>query len=511
MFLSSGGHAYPAGGIDVVPFIEDFASLFERPTGLGEDWPPTQVTYLGIYLDILGCKTIVVERHYLDRDYVDDVSVFYARSLRNYPNHCQRLHFFSEAFDDKHLHELIATASRGDLAAAEQRLQAGYLGFSVIRPLPGCPIGRTVLATFGTRAQDGSARAFDAIRRYDVNLAVFNLSIDGLVFQQQDQGVSACATTALWSALHKVAFLEGLALPTPAVITQSASRYVLHGGRPLPSDGLTSHQMCEAIRATGLSPLMIRPVDPDVDKAEIATYLDSGFPVVLALQSIEGGDGHAVCAVGQKVGAIPPRTDPAILFRPTSNAVKAYYVHDDRLGPYALAEIIGYTIPNPRQGAPPVTMTALMIKWPSKEDWELSFLKAAIVAVPVKLRLTATRMWKMGMHLAQWAGQQVVPHLGGQIALSCKFSTGAALRRRLLGAGLTDAGLLRIATSVPLSRYVGLIQIGSPEAPLFDIVLDATETSPNPSVLACVTHPSCKEGAPALQLLASELGADLVL
>src|SRR5438045_7509263 len=38
--------------------------------------------------------TIVCETHYIDRDYIEDHSVFYSRNLFPYKNYCRRLHFF---------------------------------------------------------------------------------------------------------------------------------------------------------------------------------------------------------------------------------------------------------------------------------------------------------------------------------------------------------------------------------------------------------------------------------
>ena len=136
-----------------------------------------------------------------------------------------------------------------------QWLQDAYLGFSVIRPLPGSPLGRTVVATFGPEEGSGRRREFGGSRKYAVHLGGFELHVDGLAFQQQDQGVSACATIALWSAIHRVAPMEGIPAMTPAQITEAASRYYLPGGRSLPSQGLTVNQMCEAIRAGGLARL----------------------------------------------------------------------------------------------------------------------------------------------------------------------------------------------------------------------------------------------------------------
>src|SRR4051812_1272681 len=103
MGLSPLGYKYPAQSISVEPYPVNFPSLISPPPGMIEGtWPPTQLEYLGVYLSELNCKTVVTESHYIDRDYIQDVSLFYSRSLRNYPNFCQRLHFFNEPFDQEH-------------------------------------------------------------------------------------------------------------------------------------------------------------------------------------------------------------------------------------------------------------------------------------------------------------------------------------------------------------------------------------------------------------------------
>src|SRR5207253_2565934 len=96
-----------------IPYPVDLGALFPRPIGLVEsEWPPDQVAYLTEYLKQLGCKTIVIERHYVDRDYISDVSLFYSRSLRAYPNYCERWHFFSEEFDQKSWRRMVTRRSR---------------------------------------------------------------------------------------------------------------------------------------------------------------------------------------------------------------------------------------------------------------------------------------------------------------------------------------------------------------------------------------------------------------
>jgi hypothetical protein len=482
MTVEPRGYDYPHQGIRVVEFPSSFQSLFIEPTGLTEDvWPPTQIDYLGFYLNRIGCKTVVIESHYVDRDFVDDVALFYSRSLRGYPNHCQRLHFFGEAFGGDQWKTLIRSANHGDIAGATEYLQKHYLGFCVVRPLPGSLIGRTVLNTFGPVAADGRRREYGSIRDYIVHLAGFRLHVEGLAFQQQDQGVSACATAALWSAINKVAPMEGLPVATPASITQAASRYFLAGGRALPSEGLTIDQICEATRSAGLAPVVVRGLALEQARAQLFGYLTSGFPPVLALQPLKrGGDGHAVCGVGLKLGDVLPQSDPQIYFRDGATAVRAIYIHDDRLGPYAIADLTSYTLSNGE------IVPALTIRWPGEPgEVETSILRALVIPVPTKLRLTVARMRGLAMAIGEGVGR-LLPDLDRRVEINCRYRLSTDYLALAYNFGLSDEGVQTLVCETVLSRYLGEIQISGPNGPLFDVLLDATETQANPSVLACV-------------------------
>jgi hypothetical protein len=503
--LSTGGHNYPSQEVAVLPFPSDFSQLFPTPQGFIEsDWPPTQITYLGEYLAHLGCKTIVLEKHYVDRDYISDVALFYSRSLRAYPNFCQRLHFFGDAFESKHWRDRVVQLNGGNDTKTQEFFQRSYLGFSVIRPLPGSPIGRTVLKTVARKTQRGEFREFGAIREYAVHLGGFELTVHGLAFQQQDQGVSACATTALWSAMHAVARKEALGIPTPADITQAASRYVLASGRSLPSDGLNIQQICEAARAAGLEPMLIRSLSLDQDRVQLLSYISSGFAPVLAIQDIEQGLGHAVCAVGVKLGETQPQSDPGLHFRENASAVSTVYIHDDRLGPYASADLYAYT------QTPNRIRTALKIRWPRTDNEDKhALLDAIIVPVPAKLRLNVTRMRALGLAIAEAAGQ-ILPQFNRTVALNTRYAKGTDYLRNSLNFGLSDEGLYSLLCELTLSRYVGLIEISVPDGPLFDVLLDTTETRANPAALACVRRSFFPKAGIELGAIARKLGAKFV-
>lgn len=497
------GHEYPDQRIRVLAFPSSLADLFPQPRGLIEAaWPPTQVVYLGIYLKELKCQTIVVEHHYVDRDFAEDVALFYSRSLKGYPSYCARLHFFRESFDEQRWCEMIASASAGRHVEVNQFLQQAYLGFSVVRPLPGCPVGRTVVPTFGRDAGDGRWRDFSAVREYHTQLAGFDLRVSGLAFQQQDRGVSACATTALWSALQRVTRIEELGAMTPAAITQAASRYFLGDRRSLPSEGLTIHQICEAVRASGLAPIVVPGVSPENDRATLLGYLGSGFPVVLAIRPVDDGERHALCGVGLKLEAPKPPTDAAVRFRDAGTGVLAVYVHDDRLGPYARAELGSYTT---KSGNVTTVRTALSLQWPDKRvEVGVWLLDAVIVPAPVKLRLTLARMRILGLAMAQ-AAARMLP-AAGPIVLNCRYQQLTEYKRRAFTFGLSAAGVQGLLTTTVLSRFLGVIEIAGAPGPLFDLLLDTTETEPNPSVLACVRREAFPADSAELDYLSRKLG-----
>jgi hypothetical protein len=128
-----------------------------------------------------------------------------------------------------------------------------------------------------------------------VHLLGLELRARGLPFQQQEQPVGACATTALWSALSRVVRADGGRAPTPHSVTQAATRHYLED-RALPAvSGLELAQLTAAIRELGYSPYVLKP------RSEYATfvlslkcYLRSEIPAVLVLQDSQG-EYHGRC------------------------------------------------------------------------------------------------------------------------------------------------------------------------------------------------------------------------
>ena len=100
------------------------------------DGTKKQVDYLARYLERLGCKSIVVEEKYIDKNFFDDYIHFYGTCYRDYSRICQRFHFFKIAIKIESILNLDSKFNK--------LLQANYLGFSIIKPIPNL-IGRTVI------------------------------------------------------------------------------------------------------------------------------------------------------------------------------------------------------------------------------------------------------------------------------------------------------------------------------------------------------------------------------
>src|SRR5262249_55008248 len=209
-----------------------------------------------------------------------------------------------------------------------------------IKPLPGSPVGRTVLRCYPEEKDEPGDRAqrdFGCTRVYSTHLLGLELSVRGLAFRQRELGGTACATTAIWSALQKVRDHEDISAVTPAQITSLAGKYSLPFGRAMPSEGLSIDQMCQAVQAVGVSPNVFRTDRLGDTRAYIYSAVKSGVAPVLVLS--HAGGHHAVAVVGMKLRLPHAPTVIADLADDAAGDVIGFYIHDDRRGPYLRADL----------------------------------------------------------------------------------------------------------------------------------------------------------------------------
>lgn len=282
-----------------------------------------QVEYLYNYLGALGASSVVLEFDYLDKDYLEDFARYYVKRFGNDGHKCARLHFFSCEID----HGTITAALQGDEDVAGE-LKEGYLGFMVVKPLPITFIGKTCL-----KFREGVAGT--ALRRsYSVDLFGIQLGVDALAFQEQDKVVAACATTAIWSALHAISWIGTRRIPSCSEITMSAINYIDGSSNSFPNKELSNKQILRALDVQGLRHHAESVgCNPRGFASTVVASINSGLPVIITgkVVSETKGElgGHAVCIVGY-----------SDLLARRDDVERVVYVHDDRLGPYVKAVLV---------------------------------------------------------------------------------------------------------------------------------------------------------------------------
>jgi hypothetical protein len=364
-----------------------------------------------------------------------------------------------------------------------QRLETHYLGFVVVRPIPGYAIGRTCLRTYPAQGSEG-VRSFPVTRRYEANLQGLSLSLQSLAFQQQDQVVAACATAALWSAFHGTGVVFHHRIPSPVDITRNATAHITDETRAIPSSGLSAAQMADAVRACGLEPVMLRTKDIAVLKGAARAYLLGRIPVLMiggiyaAEKPLEEKAVHAVAITGF-CSAEDQANDSQL--RLESNRISKFYVHDDGVGPFARMAFE----PLDTNGHPTLTTSVA----PSSEAIGTHFFRPEGLLVPVyhKLRvayptvLAATTGFDSLLKWLRAAGAEL-PIFTWDIRLT---SVNDYKQECLGNPALGEARRGILEASMP--RFIWLVR-GVEASGTLDILLDATGLEQMPLCFRCVAH-----------------------
>jgi hypothetical protein len=328
---------------EVVPYeIEQLTNVLIKKTKADENTVNKKLhtVYFKDYFKALNAKTLLIEHSYIDHDFLEDYSGYYVRCFTRYPRKCTRLHFFDIHFQEN---DFISLLQGNNSILAEEKLRKAYLGFIVIKPLPRTIFGRTCLKTYDS---DHDRRNFPNIRSYEVNLFGIELCVNSLAFQEQDDVVSACATSALWTIFHGSGVFFQHKIPSPVEITKIACEKDPLGTRYFPNSGLTDSQMANAIRSVGLEPYIVNASEERILKSTLYAYLKI-VPLAMAIDLVDisnvsnphdRGDcmgRHAVAVTGFSLGLDKPVPFKETGFCLRASRIDKIYVHDDQVGPFA--------------------------------------------------------------------------------------------------------------------------------------------------------------------------------
>ena len=420
------------------------------------------------YLDDIECASILLELDYVDHDYLDDFANYYVKCFTPYRRYCRRAHFWSINICDVDIEKAIL---ENDVSLLTE-IARSYLGFMVIKPLPDAVVGRTVLKPYES---DDQHRYYTAIKEHTVNLFGFELSIEGLAFQEQDTVLAACATTALWSALQKTSSMFQTYLPTPSDITKKATKYI-QTTRPVPSHGLNVEQICYAISEVGLTPEVQQINENTPINSLIYSYVIAGLPVILGYKFISCGTTlyHAVTICGYRLEDTQQLStevsDHNLHLRSIGQRISEFYVHDDTLGPYSRLKTTIYEAANDQ----PVVLL---------RETELESFKCQpiILVVPIyhKVRLSFTHvkgairefdnyLRALGIHQEGLADQSI-------FEWDIQLMDITNLRKKILDKHNMDRNCIRelLFQNLPRFSWISIARLNGEE--VFCIICDATD------------------------------------
>lgn len=466
--------------------------------------------YFEEYFRTLGAATMVVERQYVDRDYLADYSAYYVRCFPGYERFCTRLHFFSSTFTEADLDALLRLEAS---AVSEESLKASYLGFIVVKPLPETVIGRTCLATYPS---DNNRRSYPIVQDVDASLFGILLRVRSLPFQEQDQAVAACATSALWSIFHGTGRLFQHPIPSPVEITNVAMEQ-----RPLErftTHGLNVTQMARAIRNLGLEPAPSRVREAHWLRSVSYGYLRGRVPFLLAVAlndttktPIEEIGWHAVAVAGYSAGG-QLSTDPKTSLRTVASRIDKLYAHDDQVGPFARMELDlapGQSAKlNGAVSGVPMTL---------RTSWRGGKVRAIpdYVLVPLyhKIRISFEVVHDEIVGFNQLVGFVLASPAARLLSLAAPeltwdifLQSGNDLKCDLRAEGLIRGDKIADLSTCPLPRYVWRARALDKDTPVLEVLIDATDI--RQGKLVTRIHPYSDAFVAGLKIFAAQLPSD---
>lgn len=448
--------------------------------------------YFEGYFGDLKARTILVENHYIDRDFLEDYAAYYVRCFHRYERFCSRLHFFRNEFAATDVEALLEGGPDGNLT--QEALQKHYLGFVVVKPLPRTIIGRTCLKTY---PEDHGRRSYPIVREYEARPFGIRLGVDSLAFQEQDQVAAACATSALWSVFQGTGKLFQHPISSPVEITRAATEDFPLETRSLPNHGLTLPQIAHAIQSVGLEPLLVKASDEYILKSTAYAYVQGGIPLILGVDlanideradhSLHGKvfGQHALAITGYSLGKAAPEPESESGFLLRACRLDKLYAHDDQVGPFARLVWDGRMVRSANATAsesstgPEEECSSLTTSW-RRDDGARGEVRALPFALitplyhKIRIPFQQVHDLTLALDLLLWRYRATLP-FKGRLEWDIFLTTVTDLKRSLRGDGLLTGPRLRETLVDEMPRFLWRAIAHAEGRPVVELLFDATD------------------------------------
>jgi hypothetical protein len=487
--------------------LEEMLDL-TSPPGISKEEVLRQVRYIDEYVrdPEVKCTVMLVEEHYYDKNYSVEHGAFYSGSLETIPRECRRVHFFSGLTSNELKRSLSSFKRRWRRSNGEKTRMAiasfsrdHYCGFACIRPLRSAPLGFTVLRTFPRAPKQGIVRDFGSTKVYSVTIDQLPFHVEGLCFQQQDAGVAACSSTAIWSSVSKLREHEEIRRATPADISRFALERSFLSGRTMPTPGLRVDQMCGAVHSLDFEPVLANFEGAEsLFPAVVHAANRSGIPPILILRNESIGS-HAVPVVGTRYNSALAQQSARSGWSDRVSGISSFYVHDDRIGPYVRADL---------DSSDPTKLALRISRAPRGTDNDTfphskrivsdvyEYWKVRQVLIPTYPRVrqdfveVAKMAWNMVLPFARslWSSSRSTKEVRGEATVEFWLQRSAEYQKEQLSKkSFTLRALDLLSHNVVLPRYSYIVRLnfsGEEESYVVDAILDSTATAAAPRYLA---------------------------
>lgn len=393
-----------------------------------------------------GVVTVLVEYRYIDADWRSEHAHFYGSTFKRYPSVCHRLHFFAD--------EVPADFDELD------EFQDFYRGYSIMRPLPMTPVGRTMLSPPPEMVAATVTKATEHVHVFGSEL-----SVTGMPFISQDSRYLRCAHASMWMLLRHAHLRHNLPRRLPSEI-RNASLGGMVIGRQMPSEGLSVAQMLDGLDRLGMPTGRLEPAEDKGAKhvplpgsvslhGVVCRYINSDLPPIVVSNK------HAWAVIGWARK------------RSEGHGAITLWRHDDARGPYM-------EVRNP---------------WKEEED-EHDPWRFLLVPLMPKMNLGAERAESTGAAwfkrlVEEWAerpdgaGARTVQALRANELTWRTFAVSSSEYKARLRLRTIDPNLRRMYERAQWPKYIWVIEAvdriardASRPDVLGEVILDSTDASP---------------------------------
>ncbi len=455
----------------ILPFTEDNFS-----EAITNNYTPKEIIirkkhflYFKEYLGDKGlkAKTIVIEKKYINKDFFEDYASYYAFCYENYPKYCKRVHFFSNDFTKEQYQKIIIESKN-----KHNEFWKHYLGFIVIKPIPFRVIGFSILKTY-YQGQNFDERNFWGCRNYKIHLHGNEIDIISLAFQEQDNVLAACATTAIWSVLNKASADFYTVLKSPSEITKDAGNVSPDGSRLFPNKGLDLLQICRSILNSGLVTEVKQPdytlydtkfVSNQYLKKILNAYSPIGIPIILIIDVPNGNKYalHAITVSGYKK-TVPKSIKSQKETSWLSDNIEKFYAHDDQWGSFARIEF--------------KNIIELKTPWSEFHPKKLpTYTKSIIVPIYPKIRISYEDIESIVLGLDAILTLFFQNKTISDLVWDIRVDYSENYKNQIKTSSLSDSQKITILTD-SLPKYLWISSCYIEKYKIFDFTFDATDVN----------------------------------